>query len=257
MHSLGSLRHLVDEMVAQSKRVAEYTRDRSATGLHRERIVESFVRRIAPKSFSIGSGFIYGASESSKQIDILVYDTMNFAPLFDEGGYVVVLPESVVEVIEVKSSLDKDQLYGAIDNILSATRLNPRIQGSIFSFDGMSRETAYGHIDDFIEANKKDQSLIPLLPKSLVVLNKWVATSIEKGDAVCLVAPKEATFEEQFLIYFSSLYYKMYGYRRKLLSEDRLPSLGDQGFPLQFDPGESDMKWIGTPKALKDIGVTA
>jgi hypothetical protein len=100
---------LVDELTASSQRILEYSRNRSATGLHRERLVESYIRRVAPQSFGVGNGFIHGPDESSKQIDILVYDRENYAPLLDEGGFVIVVPSSVVHAIEVKSNLDTTQ----------------------------------------------------------------------------------------------------------------------------------------------------
>jgi hypothetical protein len=180
---------------------------------------------------------------------------LNFAPLFDEGGYIVVLPESVIEVIEVKSFLDKTRLFGALENIESAKGLNPKIQGSIFAFDGMSKQKTFEHLGSYIEEDREILQMIHYLPESIVNLGNWVISSFVQGDAICYVAPKKISFEEQFLIYFSSLYYKLYGYRRKLLPEGVLPTLKSQGFSMDFSPGESDMKWIGSKRALREAGV--
>jgi hypothetical protein len=245
MHSIASLRHLTDELTAKSKRVLEYSRNRSATGLQRERIVESFVKRIAPQAFGIGSGFIYSPSQSSKQIDILVYDKMNFAPVFDEGGYIVVMPASVVQVIEVKSYLDENSIKAALENIVSATSLNPKIQGSVFGFDGLSWDKARVPISRYAtEHIKTNREILRQLPQFIVNLGRWVVHSVYEEGKLCYTYPKSIAFEEQFLYYFSALYYKMYGYQRKLHPEGALPSLESQGFPVNFEPGESDMQWL-------------
>lgn len=245
MHSIDSLRYLVEELTAKSKRVLEYSRNPNATGLQRERIVESFIRRIAPASLAVESGFIYGPEKSSAQLDIIVYDKDNFSPLFSEGGYVIVIPASVIQVIEVKSSLNKKSLKDGLSNIISATSLNSKIQGSIFGFDGLTLETSKKHISSFCDEIESFPNIARLLPQSIVCLGKWIMTGMLQEDAICYVTPKQRSFEEQFLYYFSSLYYKMYGYRRKLHPDETLPTLESQGFPVKFEPGESDMYWIG------------
>ena len=237
MHSITALRHLIDEMLASSKRVLEYSRNPSAIGLHRERLVESYIKRIAPKAFGIGSGFIYGKEKSSNQIDILVYDRVNFSPLFDEGSYIVTLPSSVVHVIEVKSKLDKQALFSATHNIISATSINEKIHGIVFAFDGISWSRALNHIDSYVH-KYRNRNILNRLPRMFVNLGKWVIFSIQERNEITYWCPKNLSFEEQFVYFFSELYYSMYGYQRKLCRSGALPTLEEQGFRIQFDPGE-------------------
>lgn len=238
MHSLEALKHLVAEMTSSSKRILEYSRNRSATGLHRERILEAYIKKIAPKSFGIGSGFLYGDKKSSKQIDILVYDQDNFAPLFDEGGYKVVIPESTIHTIEVKSKLNKGDLVSAFENVLSATSMNKKIHGSIFGFDGMSANRAFKEIGNIIKKHKDLPNLLELLPRSIVCLNKWVIVFGKNGQNYQYKHFYEKPFEEQFLFFFVELYYSMYGYRRRLYPDNKLPKLKDQGFGTSFMTGK-------------------
>ncbi len=243
IHSMASMQHLVDELTAKSKRILEYSRNRAATGLHRERVVESFINRITPQALGVGSGFIYGSSQSSKQIDILVYDKTNFAPIFNEGGYIIVLPESVIQVIEVKSFLDKEQIEGAFDNILSTTTLNHKIHGSIFGFDGLSLEKTLEHINNYVKRQfKTNPQILHRLPEFIINLEKLILLGVRQGENFCYTYPKSLNLAEQFRYYFSALYYQMYGYQRKL--HPSLPSLESQGFQISFEPGESEMNFF-------------
>ena len=246
MHSEQALSHIVDELMASSQRVLEYSRNRSATGLHRERLVESYLRRITPKAFDIGSGFVYGEEESSKQVDLMIYDQLNFAPLFDEGGYKVVLPEAVVHSIEVKSKLDKRALHEAFSNVLSVTALNTDSHGIIFGFDGLSIDTTFDHIEQIARQLPSDShhQIAYRLPTAIVSLNNWVIIgrpAKQDGSAIEYARFKTLSFGEQFKLFFASIYYKLYGYRRKLHPDGALPSLKDQGFQLGFG---GDIDWL-------------
>lgn len=282
MHSLRALELLAEELIAKSDRILEYTKNKDATGLHRERVVEAFIKRLAPDAFGFGSGFISMTSESSSQVDVLVYDKLNFAPLFDEGGFIVVSPEAVIEIIEVKSKLDSNSISSALDNVVSATRLNPKIQGSVFAFDGMLVATGVKHIEEYVHYQfKKNPNIIYQLPQFIVNLKrKWLSVrllpkknelkdfllslgydnrkinGLNLQDFIKSVLPmipneqdrllvymfnnKSEDFIKWFSTYFHAPHYKMYGYQRKLQTE--LPSLASQGFPLDFSPGEADIK---------------
>ena len=73
-------------------------------GAWKESILKMILRRHLPPTLSVGSGFIVAPGKASSQIDILVYD--NSGPvLFRDGDLVVVTPQIVRGVIEVKTSL--------------------------------------------------------------------------------------------------------------------------------------------------------
>jgi hypothetical protein len=104
-----------------------------------EDLVRAFLRETLPKRFSVDTGFVLGnrinvpwrsgnpaamhwkLTTASPQLDVIVHDTDNFAPVLRTGEFVVVLPDAVRGVIEVKKNLTSGQLKTALLN-LAVTR---------------------------------------------------------------------------------------------------------------------------------------
>jgi hypothetical protein len=98
-----------------------------------EALLKEFLRRTLPRHVSVDSGFIrrvsntdWSQSSSSlapgtpiatPQLDIIVHDSNDYAPLFRSEDFVVVLPEAVRAVIEVKKRLDCSKLDEAVKTI--------------------------------------------------------------------------------------------------------------------------------------------
>lgn len=100
-----------------------------------EDLLRAFLRETLPSRFSVDTGFILGSSTSvpwrsanapafawkqtaaSPQIDIIVHDTDNYSPVLRTGEFVIVLPDSVRAVIEVKKRLTSGQLKSALQNL--------------------------------------------------------------------------------------------------------------------------------------------
>ncbi len=73
-------------------------------GEHKEAILRKTLRNHVPESLHIGTGFVCGRSDSSSQIDVLL--TKREKPtLFRDGELMLVTPDSVACIIEVKTQL--------------------------------------------------------------------------------------------------------------------------------------------------------
>lgn len=81
-------------------------------GRYKEAVLSKVLKNYIPNNVSIGTGFIVsspsvfqtGNIEVSDQIDILIYD--NTIPVvFREGDFVIVTPDAVKAIIEVKSEV--------------------------------------------------------------------------------------------------------------------------------------------------------
>lgn len=96
------------------------------SGLFRESLLRSFLSDILPKSLSIDTGFIYGFDEyeNSKQIDILIWNSHQYSPVYRTKEFVIVPPDSVVAIIEVKSNFNKEDLREGLKNLLSVAKLD-------------------------------------------------------------------------------------------------------------------------------------
>lgn len=92
-----------------------------SSGIFREGLIRSFLSSVLPKAVSVSSGFVYGFEQvpSSKQIDILVWDSARHAAVFETQEFVIVPPESVIAAISVKTTLGRNEIQGALENLLS------------------------------------------------------------------------------------------------------------------------------------------
>jgi len=97
-------------------------------GYHCEVLLMDYLRKVLPSRYAVDTGFVRGnptkRSEdkddkivASPQIDILIHDVHDFSPIFSVENLVVVVPDAVAGVIEVKKSLTSSQLAYALDNI--------------------------------------------------------------------------------------------------------------------------------------------
>lgn len=104
------------------------TDDWTAPGTHCEVLLRDFIRRNLPSTFSVDKGFIYGRREvkgTSKhcpEIDILIHDTSFYRPAFRLEDFVIVQPEAVRGIIQVKRTLTSKQLKSAVENVVEAKR---------------------------------------------------------------------------------------------------------------------------------------
>lgn len=130
----------------------------ASEGTYCEALLKEFLRRTLPRHVSVDGGFIRRVSDSdwrpesraplpvdapiaTPQLDIIVHDTHSYAPLLRSEDFVVVLPEAVRAVIEVKKCLDWNGLDEGVRNIAATThllrrwRIDPhRVFTAIFAF---------------------------------------------------------------------------------------------------------------------------
>lgn len=112
----------------------------ASDGTHKEIILQDVIKRFIPEQFAVSSGFIVNdqGTESSKQIDILIYD--KHSPVFFRSSNFIIIPRRYVKsVIEVKTSISSAaKLRSALENLYSAQRIidaySDDVYFGIFSF---------------------------------------------------------------------------------------------------------------------------
>jgi hypothetical protein len=136
---------LTAELYSLKDRIRQLVRHWPTDGEHKEAALRSVLRRHLPQSADVGRGFIVTETDSSTQIDILIVD--NRKPvLFREGDLMIVTPDAVLAVAEVKTELqDGTMLCNAIKKLAnircligSNERFRPvaeRIWSGIFAFN--------------------------------------------------------------------------------------------------------------------------
>lgn len=113
-------------------------------GRYKEIILMNFLREILPNNVGVGTGFVRSQDEQlTTQIDIIIYKK-NDPRLFSEGDFVILMPESVLGIIEVKSTASSASLSSKRNNKLSTIEKchrngliigNNQIFNGIFSYD--------------------------------------------------------------------------------------------------------------------------
>lgn len=97
-------RSLGDELFSTKDRIRNLVRHWPTDGEHKEAALRSVLRRILPPSLLIGRGFVVNSEKASTQVDILIADAGR-PTLFRDGDLLIVTPEAVRAVIEVKTDL--------------------------------------------------------------------------------------------------------------------------------------------------------
>lgn len=180
----------ISNLVAAQADVAGGTGDSGTTGKIREIIVQKFLRPHLPKNLDIRSGVIIDQDgKRTNQQDCVILDTR--LPLVDVGSDTdaILISESVVATVEVKSFLNKTELFRSLEAsalIKSLARKGehiyqkgpaqiriPNVQPIltyVFAYDGMELANALEHINNFA-IEKQDGGMVP---DAMCVLKKGV-----------------------------------------------------------------------------------
>ena len=119
-------------------------------GAGREAVVRRFLQAYLPKRFVVSSGFAFDSKGGiSKQLDIIIADSL-VAPVFEDAGGSRFFPcESIVAVGQVKSSItSKEELREAFANLESAKVLDRSAGGKAIAVDaGEPLNPIENHLD--------------------------------------------------------------------------------------------------------------
>lgn len=156
MSDLEYFKSITQEIHALKNRVRHFIKDRHwlTDGLWKESVLRAVLRRHLPASLSVGTGFVVKSEDVSTQVDILIYDTTK-PILFQDGDFIVVTPDLVRAIIEVKTRLHKSQMLeqltklAAVHHFAASTALCQPFVG-LFSYDsdGISHEDLLAALDE-------------------------------------------------------------------------------------------------------------
>jgi hypothetical protein len=137
------------EFMAYEKRVRYLIDDANwaEEGRYKEIILRNYLKRVLPKHISVGTGFIRNKNRITSQIDIIIYD-QSYPLLFSEGEFIVAVPENVVGIMEVKTSIKPGDLCDIIQkanenaSIICGDSARSLFNG-IFSFNSEGKSASY------------------------------------------------------------------------------------------------------------------
>ncbi len=117
-----------------------------SVGNYKESLLRDLLSNLLPKKYELSTGFILSTDDEgneikSKQQDIIIWDSSEYAAIFRDNDFVIVPPEACKAVIEVKSTLTTEKLKKALnssDNLYEFVRIpsfrNHEIKKYIFAY---------------------------------------------------------------------------------------------------------------------------
>jgi len=130
------------EFEARVDQLAQLVGHEPSVGAYKESLLRGAIAKFIPKRYSVGTGFVVFTRESrlndetsdnldlhnlkehytSRQLDIVVYDDYSFAPLLKDGEFVVLRPESVRSIVEVKGYIKPGNVRDTVDSFIDFGR---------------------------------------------------------------------------------------------------------------------------------------
>lgn len=117
------------EIMSKLGRLNELVRHAPSIGTYHENLIANYLSNFLSKRFSVKTGFVYDPKTQnvSPQIDILIVDeNVPSAYLFQDGNFVVVVPNSVVCAIEIKTILNKSSFADIAKKSEQYRKSNPQ-----------------------------------------------------------------------------------------------------------------------------------
>jgi hypothetical protein len=142
----------------ESQKAATYVTHNSSLGTLREKMVGTFIRDETPERFRVETGLIrnHERNVTSRQIDLLVHDPWNHAPLYRYDDFVIVHAPTARAVIEVKSYFDKDNFASFMDINSSVRFVTAPLMTPVFGYalEGATIETLAEYLSDAIACDR-------------------------------------------------------------------------------------------------------
>ena len=160
-------RKVQERVMVQRDVINSLLKDPRIIGDYYEAIVRDAVREAVSASFAVGRGVVLASDgRASKECDIIVYNAVEYGPLFSSGDIVVVSPESVRCVIQVKGTVSTDNMGDATQSLAAVDQLRTGIWKFIVGF----------------KTNVEYQNLVDLCAKSRCVNGIFLFSSAYKQE---------------------------------------------------------------------------
>ncbi|HEX5220877.1 MAG TPA: DUF6602 domain-containing protein [Verrucomicrobiae bacterium] len=105
-------------------------------GEWKESVVRTILRRHLPKQYGVGRGFILADTDTSRQVDVLIYDTGK-PILHQDGELVIVTSDAVRGIIEVKTKITNAVIAETLQKVADNVEFVNRRHGYGSCFHGL------------------------------------------------------------------------------------------------------------------------
>ncbi len=192
------------KMQIDFKNITSRIQHNGEKGTARENLLGEYLRKYIPEKFCFSKGTIVDYKDTqSRQVDIIIHDKFMTPYLVDMDSTKVIPIESVYSVIEVKSTLTKEELRKSIKNIASVRKLQKKTvtgyafptAGLVFAYDSdASLETVYKNLVELSNEVEIDERI-----SCVCILNKGIILPIDKnGIKNVVLLPNENSIYAMF-----------------------------------------------------------
>jgi len=184
---------ITKEIISTNKRVRDLVTHWGEEGKYKEVVFKNILRRFLPNNLEIGTGFIIkpiqrGQHEESKQIDVIIYEN-SYPLLFKESDFVIMTPEGVRGIIEIKANLLNQDVRQVIQTCNENGKFvfdgkenkNKKLFNGIFSYDSRNptnnlRNTIREEYDNIIGVDKEKFALNHVALSKDKFIKHWDST---------------------------------------------------------------------------------
>jgi len=167
---------LSQEFDLRIKQAKEFIKNHNPSlGVINEEILRKFLKDHLPKWIEVAQGFILSKDGTlSTQCDIIIYNSNFYAPLYRVNDLIIVPPESVIHVIEVKTKINKKILHEQFPKFKTIKTLCPNANTSIFIFYPPKWKKTIEYITKFDFTNYLDTEL----PENIYGFNYYCLSKV-------------------------------------------------------------------------------
>ncbi|MBP3670299.1 MAG: hypothetical protein J6J26_12185 [Bacteroides sp.] len=178
-----------EELLNRLKQVKTIVSKHNLTiGQIAEGILRAFLKEVCPNKVQVAQGFIYKDNNISTQCDIIIYDNLNYSPLFTWDDLIIIDSNAVLAVIEVKVSI-REKDFNKTINDFELLRTMGVCNKFLFIYNAPLLKTLNNYFfpstdndSPIFSTNfKYDHDSYEKLPDAIVGLNK--AYYLQKGYA--------------------------------------------------------------------------
>ncbi len=186
-------------------------KDPQIIGDYYEAIIREAIKESIPASFAVRRGVILAeGGETSRECDIIIYSKSEYGPLFMSGDIVVLNPEAVRAVVQVKGTLNMENFKDAIANLATINSLRKGIWKLVVGlkttipYEGLVNMCAQSRCINgvfvFSTSQREEKELVSSQMQKFVVLLKSITAPgmyqrSDAGDYVALEASGIDKFE--------------------------------------------------------------
>jgi hypothetical protein len=163
------------ELLIELNKVRHFIKRHNPTiGVLTEEVLRSFLKKHLPSLVTVSQGFVQSIDgKISKQCDIIIYDSLAYAPVYQAGNIAIIPSDAVIALIEVKTKIDSTTFHEVI-NYFKSFDFMPNASTHLFIFEGksirqISRYFAnYKHPGDY---QNFDHDTFQYLPDTITALS--------------------------------------------------------------------------------------